>query len=197
MTITRFARIAGLSCGLLMLCACTAFRTADNELDTASRQVATQDMTLTADAAKAPDAVITPRGDFLIAGKPVAITPQQRQEVLAYRAQYIGIAQQGIAIGHEGVDAGRRAIVPMVFAALFGASDDAIETSMNKRLAGVRTASEQLCARLPQLMATQRQLAADLPEFKPYATLTQKDVDECSKDAADSFDVAGTGNDDR
>lgn len=195
MTPIRFARIAGLCCGLILLAGCAGFRTADNELDAASQKLATENTTLTSHDKHAPDAVITPQGDFLIDGKSVVITPQQRGEVLAYRAQYIEIAQQGIAIGHAGVEAGRRALVPMVFAALFGDDDDAIEARMDKRLAGVRKASEQLCTRLPQLMASQQQLAADLPAFKPYATLTQKDVDDCRKDVADSFDMASTGHD--
>lgn len=78
----------------------------------------------------------------------------------------------------------------MVFASLFGASDQAIEHSMNERLAGVRAATEQLCDRLPRLMEAQQQLAADLPAFRPYATLTRRDVEGCRKDVADSFDVA-------
>lgn len=194
MTPIRSARMAGLCCGLILLAGCAGFRTADNELDAASRKLATENTTLTAKDDHVPDAAITPQGDFLIDGQHVAITPQQRREVMAYRAQTIEIAQQGIAIGHEGVEAGRRAVAPMVFAALFGASDDTIETSMNKRLAGVRKASKQLCTRLPQLRATQQQLAADLPAFKPYATLTQKDVDDCRKDVADSLDMTSTGN---
>lgn len=192
---TSFARTAGLCCDLMLLTGCAGFRTADNELDAASHKLATENTTLTSHDRNAPEAVITPQGDFLIDGKRVAITPQQRSELLAYRAQYIEIAQQGIAIGHAGVEAGRRAMVPMMFAALFDADDDAIEASMNKRLAGVRKASEQLCRRLPQLRTTQQQLAADLPAFEPYATLTQKDVDGCRKDVADSFDMANAGGD--
>ncbi len=161
MTPIRFARIASLCCGLILLAGCAGFRTADKELDAASRKLATENTTLTSHVKHAPDAVITPHGDFLINGKSVAITPQQRGEVLAYRAQYIEIEQQGIAIGHAGVEAGRRAMVPMVFAALFGASDEVIEARMDKRLAGVRKVSEQLCSRLPQLMASQEQQTAD------------------------------------
>lgn len=195
MTTTRFARIAGLSCALILLAGCAGFRTADNELDTTARKLATENTTLTSNDKNVPDAAITPRGDFLVNGKAVALTPQQRDEVLTYRAQTVEIAQQGIEIGHEGVEAGRRAVVPMIFAALFGADDDAVEASMNKRLGGVRKTSEQLCTRLPKLMATQQQLAADLPAFKPYATLTQKDVDDCREDVADSFHAASTGTD--
>lgn len=190
MKISRLARVSVLSCSLLLLSACAAFSSADHELDAASRKLAANNVTLTADGGNVPDAAITPQGDFLIAGKPVALSRQQRKEVAAYRAQYIGIAREGIAIGHEGVEVGRRAVVPMAFAALFGASDDEIEASMNQRLDGVREATKKLCGRLPRMMATQQQLAADLPAFQPYATLTQEDIDECREGAVDSINVA-------
>lgn len=185
-----FARIAAFSCILLLLSACAAFRTADNELDAASQKLMTENVTLSADTDHVPDATITPQGNFLIAGKPVALTRQQREEVAAYRAQYVEIAREGIAIGHEGVDVGRHAVVPMVFAALFGASDESIEASMEKRLAGVRDAATRLCDRLPELMAAQQRLAADLPAFEPYATLTPRKVSDCRDDVSDGFDFA-------
>lgn len=195
MNFSRPARLAIVSCSLVLLAGCAAFRTADADLDAASQQIATGNVTLTADGSGVPKAAITPQGDFLVAGKAADITAQQRQEVLAYRAQYIDIAQQGIAIGHEGVDVGRHAMVPMIFASLFGASDKTIDASMDKRLAGVREATAKLCDRMPALMAAQQQLATDLPAFKPYATLTQKKVDDCRKDVADSFDVASARDD--
>lgn len=191
MDLSRPARLAILSCTLVLLSACAAFRTADTELDAASRQVAAENMTLTTDDADAPKAAITPQGDFLVAAKPVALTARQHKEVLAYRAQYIDIAQAGIAIGHQGVDAGRHAMVPMIFASLFGASDKTIDASMDKRLAGVREATAKLCDRMPGLMEAQQQLAADLPAFKPYATLTQKKIDDCRRDALRDTSVAG------
>ncbi|TAN03929.1 MAG: hypothetical protein EPN36_11005 [Rhodanobacteraceae bacterium] len=190
MNISHAARLAALSCGLVLLSSCAAFRTADNDLDTASRQIVTSNLRLTTDSSRAPKAAITPQGDFLIAGKPLALTAQQRNDVLDYRTQYIEIAQQGIAIGHEGVDVGRRAMLPMIFASLFGASDKTIDARMDKRLAGVRADTAKLCDRLPALMTAQQQLAADLPAFKPYATLTQKKVDDCRQDALLDTSVA-------
>lgn len=173
-----------------LLGGCATFRTADSDLDAASRQIATGNMTLTADDADVPKAAITPEGDLLVASSPVTLSAQQREEVLAYRAQYIDIAQAGIAIGHQGVDAGRHAMVPMIFASLFGASDKTIDASMDKRLAGVREATAKLCDRMPALMAAQQQLATDLPAFKPYATLTQKKIDDCRQDALHDLSVA-------
>lgn len=189
MHISRPARLVLVSSGLVLLSACASFRTADSDLDTTSRQITTENMTLTANAVGTPKAAITPQGDFLVAGKTVAVTPRQREDLLAYRAQYIDIAQQGIAIGHEGVDIGRRAVVPVVFAALFGASDETIDASMDKRLAGVRDATAKLCDRMPALMAAQQQLVTDLPEFEPYATLTHKQIGECRDEAGKRTDV--------
>ena len=190
MDLSRPARLAVISCSLVLLSGCAAFRTADTDLDTASQQITTGNMTLTADDAGVPKAAITPRGDFLVASKPVALSVQQREEVLAYRAQYVEIAQAGIAIGHQGVEAGRHAMVPMIFASLFGASDKTIDASMDKRLAGVREATAKLCDRMPALMAAQQQLATDLPAFRPYATLTQKKIDDCRQEALYDLNVA-------
>lgn len=190
MTIRLPARVAALSCSLLVLAGCASFRTADRDLDAASRQLAAENVKLSIDGNAAPQAEISPRGDFLVAGKRIDLTPRQRKEVLAYRAQYIDIARQGIAIGHEGVDVGRHAVVPMVFAALFGASEETIDTRMDKRLASVREATAKLCDRMPALMAAQRQLAADLPAFEPYATLTPKKIDDCRRDALQDISVA-------
>jgi hypothetical protein len=189
-TIRRSLGITALSCSLILLAGCAAFRTADSDLDTASRQIATGNITLTAGDTSIPKATITPQGDFLVAGKSVEPSMQQRDEVLAYRTQYIDIAQRGIAIGHEGVDVGRRAMAPMIFAALFGASDKTIDARMDKRLAGVREATARLCDRLPALMEAQQQLAADLPAFQPYATLTQKKIDDCHQQALHDISVA-------
>lgn len=187
MNLYRPARLAILSCCLVLLPGCAAFHTADSDLDTASRQIATGDMRLTADDAGVPRATITPQGDFLIAGERVALNARQREEVLAY----MDIARRAIAIGHQGVDAGRRAMAPMIFASLFGASDKTIDASMDKRLAGVRDATAKLCERMPALMAAQQRLATDLPEFAPYATLTQKQIDDCHEDTLHDLNVAG------
>lgn len=183
MPMPRFIRPAALSCCVVLLAGCATFRSADNELDAASRQLATGNIELTAEDAGAAKAEITPAGDLLVAGKPVALTPQQRSEVLSYRAEYVAIAQQGIAIGKQGIAVGRRSVAPVLFAALFGESDDRIEAHMDERMAGIRKATAALCDQLPGLMAAQQRLDADVPAFRPYATLTQRKIDECRKDA--------------
>jgi hypothetical protein len=42
----------------------------------------------------------------------------------------------------------------------------------------------QICTQLPAMLATQQRLAASLPAFKPFANMTQEDIDDCRKDGA-------------
>lgn len=140
-----------------------------------------------------PKAEITPQGDLLIEGKAVAITPAQRTELLAYRGQIMGIAEAGMAIGAQGANIAGHAISGAV-GAIFGGKDG--EKEFEKKIEAEATKIEaeamKLCSRLPALMAGQQSLAATLPEFKPYARMTQADIEDCGKDVGKGKGVAVT-----
>lgn len=129
-----------------------------------------------------PKAAITPQGDLLIAGKKVDATPAQHALLVDYRQQLVGIAEAGMDIGERGADLGVGAARQAIVGALTGKSDKEIEANIKPQTDAIQAAALALCKRLPQLRATQQQLAADLPAFKPYATMTQKDIDDCGKD---------------
>ena len=56
---------------------------------------------------------------------------------------------------------------------------DQIEQRVNAEAKKLEERAAQICDQLPALLATQQQLAAAIPEFKPYATMDQSDIDEC------------------
>jgi hypothetical protein len=125
-------------------------------------------------------AQLTPRGDLLVNGKPVAITPQQRALLLDYRREVIGVAETGMAIGVQGADLAGKAVLGTLSGLLHGDVDQAgkgIEAE-GKR---IETRAKEICTQLPAMLTTQQQLAASLPEFKPFASMTQEDVDDCMK----------------
>ncbi|WHZ18143.1 MAG: hypothetical protein OJF55_000292 [Rhodanobacteraceae bacterium] len=129
-----------------------------------------------------PRAQITPQGDLLLAGKKVDATPAQRALLRDYRQQVIQIAEAGMDIGASGADLGVSAAREAIFGALAGKSDKEIEASIKPQTDRIQAAAMQLCKRLPDLLASQQKLAAAMPAFKPYATMTQQDVDDCGKD---------------
>jgi hypothetical protein len=125
-------------------------------------------------------AQLTPKGDLLIDGKAVPITPQQRAMLLDYRRQIIAVAETGMSIGVKGADLAGKAVLETFSGLVHGNADEA-----GKRIdaAGKRIEAEahQICAQLPPLLETQQRLAASLPEFKPYANMTREDIDDCMK----------------
>ena len=140
-----------------------------------------------------PKAEITPQGDLLIEAKAVAITAAQRAELLAYRGQILGIAEAGMAIGAQGANIAGHALSGAV-GAIFGGKDGEkeFEKKIEAEAAKIEAEAMKLCTRLPALMAGQQALAASLPEFKPYARMTQADVDDCGKDVGKDKGVAVT-----
>lgn len=154
----------------------------DDELNKASAELATKDITLSEHdrAGKVlPAAKITPTGDLIIAGRPVALTPAQRADALAYRRQLVSIAQQGMIIGGQGAKLGVTAAGEALSAIFSGQSTQQIDSNVKAKASGIKQAAQQLCQRLPALLVAQQKFAASVPAFRPYATATQHDIEDC------------------
>jgi hypothetical protein len=160
----------------------------DHVLDEANTKLTTGNITVSHNDENLPKAEITPQGDFLVGGKPVSLTPAQRAEVLAYRQQIIQIGKQGIAVGKQGAALGMQAAGTALAAAFSGKSDKEIQRQVEAKTAGIRQAAAKICNRLPALKDEQQKLASVLPAFKPYATMTQQDIDDCHTDALNDGD---------
>ena len=128
-----------------------------------------------------PKAEITPQGDLLVAGKQVEITREQRGLLLQYRRQIIGVAETGMAIGVKGADLAGKALAE-TFSGLLSGDGDAVGKRIEAEGEKLKADARQICAQLPGLLHTQQQLAGSLPAFRPYATMTQENVDDCMQD---------------
>lgn len=130
-----------------------------------------------------PKAQITPQGDLLIQDKAVAVTPDQRALLLAYRRQVIGIAETGMAIGVQGAELAGKAMTE-VLGSVFSGKGDQFGQRMDAEGKKIEAQARQLCVQLEPMRATQQQLAVSLAAFRPYATMSQSDIDDCMKDGA-------------
>ena len=135
-----------------------------------------------------PQAEITPQGDFLIEGRPVAIDRQQRQELLLYRGEVIAIAKAGIDIGERSAQAALDAVDRGLFSLMFGAITGSLERRIEKTVREtVEPGVRQICLSLPALRDRQQRLSATLPAFRPYATLEADDVEDCENEMRREF----------
>jgi hypothetical protein len=125
-----------------------------------------------------PSAQITPQGDLLIEGKAVAVTPQQRALLLTYRGQIIDVAEAGMSMGVQGADLAGKAVSEVLGSVFSGKGED-FGKRMEAEGKKLEAQGKQLCAQLEPMRATQQQLAASLPEFMPYASMTADVIVDC------------------
>ena len=138
--------------------------------------------------ASLPKAVITPRGDFLVDGKAVAVDARQRQALLAYRRQVLDIALAGIDIGERSAQMAIDAVDRGIFSLMLSAMTGSLERNLEKTIkASIEPGIIQICQGLPALHASQQLLAQSLPQFRPYATLEADDVKDCETDVRREF----------
>ena len=172
----------------------TELAAARRELDTGNLQLGDGLRFGTSDARAShadralPRAEITPQGDFLIEGKPVAIDRYQRQELLLYRGEVIAIAKAGIDIGERSAQAALDAVDRGLFSLMFGAITGSLERRIEKTVREtVEPGVRQICLSLPALRDRQQRLSATLPAFRPYATLEADDVEDCENEMRREF----------
>lgn len=131
-----------------------------------------------ADGNLLPKAEISPDGDLLIGGETVAVTPQQRALLLDYRGHVVEVVETGMALGVKGADLGMQAAGEALKNVFTGGGAD-FEQRIEAEAAKIEAEALKLCDGLPAMLETQQQLAASLPEFRPYATMEARDIDEC------------------
>lgn len=156
---------------------------ANRGIEEARRKLATENISLNRNKnERLPKAEITPAGDLLIEGKAVATTAAQKAQVLAYRGALLEVVGDGMAIGMEGARLGVDAAADALKGVLAGQSGDEIGKQVGAQARDrIKPMVDQLCGRMPALYSAQQALAASVPEFGPYATMDQGDVDDCDK----------------
>ena len=178
-------------------------RTVANALEEARQEMATENISVSgdmdiqvgdthinrdqprdADGNPLPKAEISPEGDLLIDGKAVAVTPEQRTMLLDYRSHILDVVSTGMTLGAKGADLGMEAAGGAI-KSIFTGEMEAFEQRIEAQAAAIETEALKICDRLPAMLASQQALAASLPEFRPYATMTEADIDDCGNDTGD------------
>ncbi len=127
-----------------------------------------------------PKAELTPAGDFLIDGQAVSLDARQRQLVLDYRARLMDVIGAGMAVGAKGADLGMQA-AGEAMKGIFSGNMDQLEQRIEAEAKKLEADARLICQHLQPLLQAQGALAAGVPEFVPYASLEQTDIDDCMK----------------
>lgn len=153
----------------------------DKAITEARREIHEGNITISGEGNDARKAEITPQGDLVIDGSKVDVTPEQRALLLEHRARVAAVAEAGMQVGLKGAELATTAMKEAAKGFLTGDSAS-VEAKIEAEAAKIQGSALQLCQHLPSLLASQQKLAAALPEFRPYATMTLSDVEDCEKD---------------
>ncbi|MCC8538082.1 DUF2884 family protein [Xanthomonas axonopodis pv. poinsettiicola] len=125
-----------------------------------------------------PAATISADGALSIDGKPVTLKDVQHRAMRNYYAQIQGVAAKGIDIGTQGAAFGAHAAGEALKGVLSG-NPDQIGDKIEAEAETFKQKAMLICDQLDKLRGAQDAAASAVPEFGPYANLTQKDVADC------------------
>ena len=126
-----------------------------------------------------PKAVIDADGNLVIDGKPVPVTPAERELLARYNQSVRSVHETGLAMGKAGIETAAKAIAAKA-SSTSGEADTAAETGASK----LQDLTLGICKATAAIKAAQDQLAAQLTAFKPYAAIVgADDAANCAKDA--------------
>ena len=165
-----------------LLCSCNS----GTSVSTDSGRISTNSKSVTLRVNGLPNAEITATGDLSIGGKAVAVNASQRTLLQSYHREMNAMTADGIAIGKQGAALAGKAVTEAIKGAINGKTDD-VESKVEAEAKKIEQQAMQLCKRLVTIKASQDALATSLPEFKPYATLGQSDVDDCGSSQGNSY----------
>jgi hypothetical protein len=127
------------------------------------------------------DAVVGASGSLNIAGTPVIADAAQAQIAVRYFTSAVALRNDALKTGAEGASTAATALAS-VAVGLASGNPDSIDAKVNASAAKVEAAANKVCVDLQELTKAQNDLAAALPQFKPYATIGVGEVNDCKSD---------------
>ncbi|MCS3746289.1 alkanesulfonate monooxygenase SsuD/methylene tetrahydromethanopterin reductase-like flavin-dependent oxidoreductase (luciferase family) [Xanthomonas arboricola] len=125
-----------------------------------------------------PAATVGADGALSIDGKPVALNAAQQLAMRSVYTQIQGVAAKGIDIGTQGAAFGAHAAGEALKGVLSG-NPDQIGDKIEAEAETFKQKAMLICDQLDKLRTAQDAATRVVPEFGPYANLTQKDIDDC------------------
>lgn len=114
-----------------------------------------------------PNAHVGSDGSLTIDGKAIDVTPAQRELLRHYVAESRTMMQSGEAVGKAGVSVAEHAVGNAI-SQIFDKNAAASQKALDAQTDAIEKSASLLCTNLQQLVATQKQIAVEIPAFKPY-----------------------------
>lgn len=128
-------------------------------------------------------------GGLRIGDKPVETSAAATTALRQYYADAVAVENHGLAIGVAGAKFGVATVKDVFHGLLTGTAEEAGKRADEGAKALVAKV-KALCDRVDSMYKAQQTAAGEAPAFKPYAVISQRQVDDCYSDHDDE-DHAG------
>jgi hypothetical protein len=129
-----------------------------------------------------PDARISPSGGLRIGRDEIDVSAAQRAKLVAYHDAAVALTDDAAATGRTGAEVGVTA-AREVAGGLARREASAIGAPVREQADAVRRAASKLCADAHALRNAQDALVAELPAFRPYASIHSDGDTHCEKES--------------
>lgn len=128
-------------------------------------------------------------GSLRIADKPVETNSAATAALRQYYADAVAVEDHGVAIGVAGAKFGVATVKDVFHGLLTGTAEEAGKRADEGAKALVAKV-KALCDRVDSMYKAQQTAAAEAAAFKPYAVISQRQVDDCYSEHGDDEDHA-------
>jgi hypothetical protein len=166
---------------ILLAALCTLLGACDMPDTTmANGAVTLKDSVVTLHVSGAPDAMINAKGELQVGDKTVATTPSEQGLLILYYEGIADVHETGVQMGKVGKDMGMAALNDK----MSGKPKEETDKDAQNGAGQLKALGMKMCHDRITMKNAQNQLAAQLPDFKPYGNIfTDTDTDvTCDKD---------------
>lgn len=128
------------------------------------------------------DARVAADGSLVIGSRTVETPPEGRAALKQYNADVVAFEQHGAALGLAGAKFGWRTVKD-VLGSLFKGKAEEAGARAEEGAKQLEASARELCGRLDSLYRAQQTAADAIPDFRPYAVVSQRQVRDCLDDA--------------
>ncbi len=127
------------------------------------------------------EAAVSSDGSLHIGEKSIDISSAGREALVRYHQNALKVENEGVGLGLAGVDIALGAVGNALHG-VFGGDTDKSDKDLEHRGDAMNVRVKRLCGYLGDMRKAQQEAVEAIPEFKPYAVVTEKDVLDCGVD---------------
>ena len=181
MTITRTTALLVTAALLTALAACGHSSSSKPAVNAHGGSMRMVDGQVVISGTDGTEARISPQGRLTIRDADVSVTEGQRAQLVSYYNAASGVYEHAASTGMAGAQVGVTAATSVASGLAKGDMSD-VKAKIEAQAGEVKRQALKICDNLAEVRAAQDALSGQIPAFKPYAVVSERETADCARD---------------